>query len=134
MSIGVSLSQPVGWVERSETHHVRGGKMGFAALNPSYTLRELFRYHRDGADLDQTYCHCERSDAISARLLRRLRLLAMAIPANRPVLARIEDRLIVALDLPEVEAARAMAERLDGVVSFFKLGLWLIFAPGFERL
>src|SRR4051794_8889681 len=47
---------------------------------------------------------------------------------------RIEDRLIVALDLPEVAAARAMAERLDGIVSFFKLGLWLIFAPGFDRL
>src|SRR5205807_1437100 len=61
-------------------------------------------------------------------------LLAMTTSLNRPVPARIEDRLIVALDLPEVEAARAMAERLDGVVSFFKLGLWLIFAPGFERL
>jgi orotidine-5'-phosphate decarboxylase len=47
---------------------------------------------------------------------------------------RIEDRLIVALDLPDVAAARAMAERLDGIVSFFKLGLWLIFAPGFDRL
>src|SRR3954451_14057481 len=46
----------------------------------------------------------------------------------------IEDRLIVALDLPTVAAARAMTERLDGVVSFFKLGLWLIFAPGFDRL
>jgi orotidine-5'-phosphate decarboxylase len=53
---------------------------------------------------------------------------------SRPAPARIEDRLIVALDLPDVGAARAMAERLDGIVSFFKLGLWLIFAPGFERL
>jgi orotidine-5'-phosphate decarboxylase len=44
----------------------------------------------------------------------------------------MEDRLIVALDLPSVAAAREMAARLDGVVSFFKLGLWLIFAPGFE--
>jgi orotidine-5'-phosphate decarboxylase len=52
----------------------------------------------------------------------------------RPVPARIEDRLIVALDLPDIDAARAMAARLDGVVSFLKLGLWLIFAPGFERL
>jgi orotidine-5'-phosphate decarboxylase len=47
---------------------------------------------------------------------------------------RIEDRLIVALDLPDVGKARAVAERLDGVVSFFKLGLWLIFAPGFDCL
>ncbi len=52
----------------------------------------------------------------------------------RLVPARLEDRLIVALDLPEIAAAQAMVERLDGVVSFFKLGLWLIFAPGFERL
>src|SRR4051794_5343856 len=44
----------------------------------------------------------------------------------------MEDRLIVALDLPDIAAARAMAARLDGVVSFYKLGLWLIFAPGFE--
>jgi orotidine-5'-phosphate decarboxylase len=44
----------------------------------------------------------------------------------------MEDRLIVALDLPAVDAARAMVARLDGIVSFFKLGLWLIFAPGFE--
>jgi orotidine-5'-phosphate decarboxylase len=53
---------------------------------------------------------------------------------SRPAPDRIEDRLIVALDLPEAAAARAMAERLDGVASFFKLGLWLIFAPGFDRL
>ena len=58
----------------------------------------------------------------------------MTDPAIPPTPARLEDRLIVALDLPTAEAARAMAERLDGVVSFFKLGLWLIFAPGFERL
>ncbi|HEV2187856.1 MAG TPA: orotidine-5'-phosphate decarboxylase [Stellaceae bacterium] len=45
---------------------------------------------------------------------------------------RMEDRLIVALDLPDVAAAREMAARLDGLVSFFKLGLWLIFASGFE--
>jgi orotidine-5'-phosphate decarboxylase len=53
---------------------------------------------------------------------------------SRPVPARIADRLIVALDLPTVAEARAMAARLDGAVSFFKLGLWLTFAPGFERL
>jgi orotidine-5'-phosphate decarboxylase len=54
------------------------------------------------------------------------------IPAARSLPARMEDRLIVALDLPSVTAARATAERLAGIVSFFKLGLWLIFAPGFE--
>src|SRR4051794_25000692 len=55
-------------------------------------------------------------------------------PMPHPIEDRIEDRLIVALDLPTVAAARAMAKRLEGVVSFFKLGLWLIFAPGFDRL
>lgn len=50
----------------------------------------------------------------------------------RTVPARMEDRLIVALDLPSVDAARAMKAKLDGVVTFYKLGLWLIFAPGFE--
>jgi orotidine-5'-phosphate decarboxylase len=53
---------------------------------------------------------------------------------SHPAKGRIEDRLIVALDLPTVAAARATAERLDGVVSFFKLGLWLSFAPGFDQL
>lgn len=51
-------------------------------------------------------------------------------PRNLP--ARIQDRLIVALDLPSVDQARAMVARLDGIVTFYKLGLWLIFAPGFE--
>jgi orotidine-5'-phosphate decarboxylase len=60
--------------------------------------------------------------------------LALMGPMPRPTEERVEDRLIVALDLPTVAAARAMTERLDGIVSFFKLGLWLIFAPGFDRL
>ena len=50
----------------------------------------------------------------------------------RSLPARMEDRLIVALDLPNVDAARAVVARLNGIVSFFKVGLWLIFAPGFE--
>jgi orotidine-5'-phosphate decarboxylase len=53
---------------------------------------------------------------------------------DRGVPQQIEDRLIVALDVPTVAQARALVERLDGVVSFFKLGLWLIFAAGFDRL
>ena len=50
----------------------------------------------------------------------------------RTLPARMEDRLIVALDVPSVAEARAIVARLDGVVSFYKVGLWLIFAPGFE--
>jgi orotidine-5'-phosphate decarboxylase len=42
------------------------------------------------------------------------------------------DRIIVALDLPDIAAARAIVDRLDGVVSFYKLGYWLMLSPGFE--
>ena len=52
----------------------------------------------------------------------------------RAVPERIEDRLIVALDVPSIAEARAIVVRLEGVVSFFKLGLWLQFASGFDRL
>jgi orotidine-5'-phosphate decarboxylase len=52
--------------------------------------------------------------------------------ASRNLPARMEDRLIVALDLPSVGAARAIVTRLDGIATFYKVGLWLIFAPGFE--
>ena len=33
----------------------------------------------------------------------------------------------------DVEGASHLAARLDGIVSFFKIGLWLLFAPGAER-
>jgi orotidine-5'-phosphate decarboxylase len=52
----------------------------------------------------------------------------------REVPARVEDRLIVALDVPSIGAARGLIDRLDGVVSFFKVGLWLQFAAGFDSL
>jgi orotidine-5'-phosphate decarboxylase len=34
--------------------------------------------------------------------------------------------------VPRIGEARALVARLDGVASFFKLGLWLILAPGFD--
>jgi orotidine-5'-phosphate decarboxylase len=42
------------------------------------------------------------------------------------------DRLIVALDLSSIEEARNMVTELEGVVSFFKVGLVLQMAPGAE--
>lgn len=42
------------------------------------------------------------------------------------------DRLIVALDVPTIEAATRLVAELDGIVSFFKIGWWLLFAPGAE--
>ncbi len=44
------------------------------------------------------------------------------------------ERLIVALDLPDVETASAMVNRLDGVTNFFKVGLSLQLAVGVEDL
>ncbi len=55
-----------------------------------------------------------------------------AAPRNLP--PRMADRLIVALDLPDVPAAAAMADRLADAVSFFKIGLGLQFRPGVDAL
>ena len=41
-----------------------------------------------------------------------------------------KDRLIFALDVPTVEAAKQWVEKLDGVVSFFKIGLELYVRAG----
>jgi len=40
------------------------------------------------------------------------------------------DRLIVALDLPDVEAAAAMVRQLGDTVSFYKIGMELTYAGG----
>ena len=56
----------------------------------------------------------------------------MTAPRNLP--QKIEDRLIVALDVPSIREARELAARLDGVAGFLKLGLWLLFAEGFDGL
>jgi orotidine-5'-phosphate decarboxylase len=52
----------------------------------------------------------------------------------REIPERIEDRLIVALDVPSIAEARDLVGQLDGLVSFFKIGLWLQFAAGFDSL
>lgn len=43
-----------------------------------------------------------------------------------------EDRLIVALDMPTVEEARRLVGRLGETVSFYKVGLELLFAGGLD--
>ena len=53
---------------------------------------------------------------------------------RRAVPTRMEDRLIVALDVPSIGEARVLVDTLDGVVSFFKVGMWLLFATGFDGL
>ncbi|MGH7083524.1 MAG: orotidine-5'-phosphate decarboxylase [Acetobacteraceae bacterium] len=42
----------------------------------------------------------------------------------------IAERLIVALDTPSVPEAEVIVEKLDGIVSVFKIGFGLLFAPG----
>ncbi|MDI1328084.1 MAG: orotidine-5'-phosphate decarboxylase [Brevundimonas sp.] len=49
-------------------------------------------------------------------------------PGTTP--ARSDSRLIVGLDLPSVDAARAMVDRLGDAVSFYKVGLTLLARPG----
>ena len=44
----------------------------------------------------------------------------------------IRDRLIVGLDLPSVEDARAMVDRIGPSATFYKVGLQLLFAGGID--
>jgi orotidine-5'-phosphate decarboxylase len=53
------------------------------------------------------------------------------MPQHNPR-SRLDDRLIVALDLPHRDAARAMAERLGESVGFYKVGLGLLASGGVE--
>ncbi|MBS0234429.1 MAG: orotidine-5'-phosphate decarboxylase [Proteobacteria bacterium] len=46
--------------------------------------------------------------------------------------AATRDKLIVALDLPSYEAARALVDRLGETVSFYKIGLELLFTDGLK--
>ena len=52
----------------------------------------------------------------------------------RNVPANMADRLILALDVTNVDEARALVAQLSGAISFFKIGLGLLFAPGVDRL
>lgn len=46
----------------------------------------------------------------------------------------MRERLIVALDLPSVDEARHLVSRLGSTVQAYKLGMWLLFDPGFNAL
>jgi orotidine-5'-phosphate decarboxylase len=56
----------------------------------------------------------------------------MSLPREVP--ERIEDQLIVALDVPSIGEARDLVRQLDGLVSIFKVGLWLQYAAGLDGL
>jgi orotidine-5'-phosphate decarboxylase len=46
----------------------------------------------------------------------------------------MKDRLIVALDVETPEKAEETVRALEGTASFFKIGMWLFFQPGVNRL
>src|SRR5262245_41309238 len=45
-----------------------------------------------------------------------------------------KDRLIFALDVPDKNEAGRLVAELDGVVSFYKIGLELLMSGGFDEL
>lgn len=57
-------------------------------------------------------------------------------PTNHPreLPSNMAERLIVALDVPSIREAQDIVAKLDGTVSFFKIGLWLAFAEGVDGL
>jgi orotidine-5'-phosphate decarboxylase len=60
------------------------------------------------------------------------------IPATasirRDIPTNMAERLIVALDVRSPDVARPLVKKLDGIVSFYKIGLWLLFAEGTDKL
>ena len=49
-------------------------------------------------------------------------------------MTNISGRLIVALDVPTLEEARALVAKLGESVSFYKIGMWLFFQRGVDAL
>jgi len=47
---------------------------------------------------------------------------------------KLEDRLIFAMDVPDADQARALADRLGDSITFYKLGLELMMAGGYFEL
>ncbi|KFG67369.1 orotidine-5'-phosphate decarboxylase [Microvirga sp. BSC39] len=56
----------------------------------------------------------------------------MSLPTNPVSEGDIRDRLIIGLDVPSVEEARALVERIGDAGTFYKIGYQLAYAGGFE--
>ncbi|MBK0398640.1 orotidine-5'-phosphate decarboxylase [Limibaculum sp. M0105] len=54
----------------------------------------------------------------------------MTVPARQPAAHTADDRLIVALDVPNALAGEEMADRLGDAVSFYKIGLGMLTGGG----
>jgi orotidine-5'-phosphate decarboxylase len=57
---------------------------------------------------------------------------AMSLPTNPVPEGDIRDRLIIGLDVPSVEEARALVGRIGEAGTFYKIGYQLAYAGGFE--
>src|SRR3546814_5230862 len=51
-----------------------------------------------------------------------------------PFMIAVQDRLIVALDVPTAADARQLVATLGDAASFYKIGMELLMAPGFFEL
>ncbi|MGF9760690.1 orotidine-5'-phosphate decarboxylase [Microvirga sp. 0TCS3.31] len=56
----------------------------------------------------------------------------MSLPTNPVPAGDIRDKLIIGLDLPSVEEARALVGRIGDAGTFYKIGYQLAYAGGFE--
>ena len=56
----------------------------------------------------------------------------MSLPTNPVPEGDIRDRLIIGLDVPSVEEARALVGRIGEAGTFYKIGYQLAYAGGFE--
>lgn len=57
---------------------------------------------------------------------------AMSLPTNSVPAGDIRDRLIISLDVPSVEEARALVHRIGDAGTFYKIGYQLAYAGGFD--
>lgn len=57
---------------------------------------------------------------------------AMSLPPNPIPAGDIRDKLIIGLDVPSVEEARAVVSRIGDAGTFYKIGYQLAYAGGFE--
>jgi orotidine-5'-phosphate decarboxylase len=57
---------------------------------------------------------------------------AMSLPTSPVLTGDIRDKLIIGLDVPSVEEARTVVERIGDAGTFYKIGYQLAYAGGFE--
>ena len=85
--------------------------------------------------LPPSHCHSERSEESAFSF--KSRLFPVPYPGyteTMPAPANLNDRLIVALDFPNPNAALTLIAQLEGLVSFYKVGLELYTAGGGDLL